>query len=229
VKPVRPEPRPSEPWSTLQQLNLEKEHVGIYLSAHPLDEFRFEIDHFCTANLADLQTIDTLKGKELRVAGIVTSIEHKITKKGKPFGRMTVEDFSDNHTFTFFSQDYLNFKNFMQPGYSILLSGKIESHQFNEGELEFKVREINLLADVREKMIRSVTLSISLHSISKPLVTEIVSILNRNKGQTALRFKIYEPAEKVSIDLFSRGFRIELNREVLQFLNNHPEIEFKID
>lgn len=229
VKPVRPEPRPSEPWSTLQQLNLEKEHVGIYLSAHPLDEFRFEIDHFCSASLADLQTIDTLKGKELRVAGIVTSIEHKITKKGKPFGRMTVEDFSDNHTFTFFSQDYLNFKNFMQPGYSILLSGKIESHQFNEGELEFKVKEINLLADVREKMIRSVTLSISLHSISKPLVTEIVSILNRNKGQTALRFKIYEPAEKVSIDLFSRGFRVELNREVLQFLNNHSEIEFKID
>jgi DNA polymerase-3 subunit alpha len=229
IKPVRPEPRPSEPWSTLQQLNLEKEHVGIYLSAHPLDEFRLEIEHFCTANLADLQEISSLKGKDLKVAGIVTSVEHKITKNGKPFGRISMEDFSDTHTFTFFSPDYLTFKNFMQPGYSLLLNGKVEPHRFNDGEFEFKVKEMNLLVDVREKMIRSVTISVSLESISADLVKEVTSVLNKNKGKTVVKFKVYDPLEKVSIDLFSRGFRIELNRDVLAYLNNHQDLEFKIE
>jgi DNA polymerase-3 subunit alpha len=229
VKPVRPEPRPSEPWSTLQQLNLEKEHVGIYLSAHPLDEFRLEIEHFCTGNFADLQELNSLKGKEMKVAGIVTSVEHKITKNGKPFGRMSMEDFTDTHTFTFFSPDYLNFKNFMQPGYSVLLSGKVEPHRFNDDEFEFKVKEMNLLVDVREKMIKSVTMSISLEDITRELVNDILKLLNKNKGKTLLKFKVFEPLEKISIDLFSRGFRIELNKEVLSYLNNRREIEFKIE
>ncbi|MDD4646124.1 MAG: DNA polymerase III subunit alpha, partial [Bacteroidales bacterium] len=179
IKPSRPEPRQSEPWSSLQLLNLEKEHVGIYLSAHPLDEYRLVIDNFTNANLADLQEIMTLKGKDLKVAGIVTSVEHKITKNGKPFGRMSMEDFTDTHTFTFFSPDYLTFKNYMQPGYAVMLNGKVEAHRFNEGEFEFKVKEMNMLADVGEKMIKSVTLTLSLDSISKAMVTELVELVQK--------------------------------------------------
>ncbi|MFA6128707.1 MAG: DNA polymerase III subunit alpha [Bacteroidales bacterium] len=229
IKPSRPEPRPSEPWSSLQQLNLEKEHVGIYLSAHPLDEYRLVIDHFTNSNFADLQDISTLKGKDLKLAGIVTSVEHKITKNGKPFGRMSMEDFSDTHTFTFFSPEYLTFKNYMQPGYALLLSGKVEAHRFNEGEFEFKVKEMNLLADVGEKMIKSVTLTISLDSINKELVNEIVGKVQKYKGKTMLKFKVYESLQKISIDLFSRSFRVELNKEFLLYLKNHPEFDFKID
>ncbi|MFA5816408.1 MAG: DNA polymerase III subunit alpha [Bacteroidales bacterium] len=229
IKPSRPEPRPSEPWSSLQQLNLEKEHVGIYLSAHPLDEYRLVIDHFANANLADLQELTSLKGKDLKVAGIVTSVEHKITKTGKPFGRMSMEDFSDTHTFTFFSPDYLNFKNYMQPGYAVLLTGKVEPHRFNEGEFDFKVKEMNLLVDVGEKMIKSVTITISLEAISKELVNEIVSMVQKYKGKTMLKFKVFESVQKISIDLFSRSFRVELSKEFLRYLNNHSEIDFKIE
>ncbi len=229
IKPTRPEPRPTEPWSTLQQLNLEKEHVGIYLSAHPLDEYRMVIDHFTNANFADLEEIASLKGKDLKVAGIVTAVEHKITKTGKPFGRMSMEDFSDTHTFTFFSPDYLTFKNYMQPGYAVLLTGKVDSHRFNEGEFEFKVREMNLLADVGEKMIKSVTLTIPLDIITRELVTEIVEKVQKNKGKTTLKFRVYDSVQKISIDLFSRNFRVELTKEFLHYLNNHSEIDFKIE
>lgn len=229
IKPSRPEPRASEPWSSLQQLNLEKEHVGIYLSAHPLDEYRLIIDHFTNANFADLQELSSLKGKDLRVAGIVTSVEHKITKTGKPFGRMSMEDFSDTHTFTFFSPDYLNFKNYMQPGYAVLLTGKVEPHRFNDGEFDFKVKEMNLLVDVGEKMIKSVTITISLEAISKKLVNEIVGMVQKYKGKTMLKFKVYESVQKISIDLFSRNFRVELSKEFLQYLSNHSDIDFKIE
>jgi DNA polymerase-3 subunit alpha len=229
IKPSRPEPRPTEPWSSLQQLNLEKEHVGIYLSAHPLDEYRLVIDHFTNANFADLQEITSLKGKDLKVAGIVTSVEHKITKNGKPFGRMSMEDFSDTHTFTFFSPDYLTFKNYMQPGYAIMLTGRVEAHRFNDDEFEFKVKEMNLLADVGEKMIKSVMVTISLDSISKSLVKELLEMVQKHKGKTMLKFRVYEPLQKISIDLFSRNFRVELNKEFLLYLNNQPEIDFKIE
>jgi DNA polymerase III subunit alpha len=229
IKPTRPEPRVSEPWSSLQQLNLEKEHVGIYLSAHPLDEYRLVIDHFTNANFADLQDIASLKGKDMKVAGIVTSVEHRITKNGKPFGRMSMEDFSDTHTFTFFSPDYLTFKNYMQPGYAVMLTGRVEAHRFNDGEFEFKVKEMNLLADVGEKMIKAIMLTISLDSISKALVNEILLMVQKHKGKTTLKFRVYEAVQKISIDLFSRNYRVELNKEFLQYLNNHPEIDFKIE
>ncbi len=229
IKPSRPEPRPCEAWSTLQQLNLEKEHVGIYLSAHPLDEYRLVIDRFTNANFADLEDIIALKGKDLKVAGIVTSVEHKITKNGKPFGRMMMEDFSDTHTFTFFSPDYLTFRNYMQPGYAVMLNGKVESHRFNDNEFEFKVKEMNLLADIGEKMIKSVNLNLSLDSISKKLVNELLAMVQKHKGKTTLKFRVYDSVQKISIDLFSRNFRVELNKEFLQYLNNQSEIEFKIE
>jgi DNA polymerase-3 subunit alpha len=229
IKPSRPEPRPCESWSTLQQLNLEKEHVGIYLSAHPLDEYRLVIDHFSNANFADLEDISSIKGKDLKVAGIVTSVEHKITKNGKPFGRMMMEDFSDTHTFTFFSPDYLTFKNYMQPGYAVMLTGKVEAHRFNDDEFEFKVKEMNLLTDIGEKMIKSVNLSISLDSISKKLVNDLLAMVQKHKGKTTIKFRIYDSVQKISIDLFSRNFRVELNKEFLLFLNNQSEIDFKIE
>ncbi len=229
IKPTRPEPRPSEAWSSLQQLNLEKDHVGIYLSAHPLDEYRLVIDHFTNSNFADLQEISSLKNKDLKVAGIVTSVEHKMTKTGKPFGRMSMEDFSDTHTFTFFSPDYLTFKNYMQPGYTVMLSGRVEAHRFNDGEFEFKVKEMNLLADIGEKMIKSLIISIPLESISKKLVTEILEQVQKHKGKTTLKFKVFENIQKVSIDLFSRNYRVELSKDFLRYLKNQPEIDFKIE
>ncbi len=229
IKPSRPEPRPSEPWSTLQQLNLEKEHVGIYLSAHPLDEHRLVIDHFTNANFADLHDIPTLRNKDLRVAGIVTSVEHKITKNGKPFGRMSMEDFTDTHTFTFFSPEYLTFKNYMQPGYALMLNGKVEAHRFNDGEYELKVKEMNLLVDVGEKLIRSLSISVPLDLIDSELVNELAAMVQKHKGKTMLKFKVYDPVEKLHIDLFSRTIRVELNKEFLRWLGSRKDFDFKVE
>lgn len=229
MKPSRPEPRASEPWSKLQKLNLEKEHVGIYLSAHPLDEYRLEIDHFCTANLADLQDLSNLKNKELSMAGIVTGVEHKMTKKGKPFGRVSLEDFNDTHTFTFFSPEYLDFKRFMEPGYALLLKGKVEKHRFNEDEWELKIKEMKLLADVREQMIKTLTLNISLEKIHQEFVEEVLNQIKENKGKTLLKFKVYDPVEKIAVELFSRSYRIEMTPSFIGFLNKNSFLEFKIE
>jgi len=225
----RPNPQECKDWSSLQQLNKEKELVGIYLSAHPLDDFRLEIDHFCNANLSDFQNLDSLNGKELRVAGIVTQVEHRTTKNNKPFGKFIIEDFSDQVSLMFFSKDYMSFRNYMQPGYTLYLTGKVGPRPFNQDELEFKVQKIHLLSEIRESMINSIAIRIPISDLSQKLMKGLDQVINSNKGNTNLKFLIFEPREKVWVEMFSRTHRVDLSPEFMNFLKSYPEIEFKIE
>jgi len=225
----RPNPYECDEWSTLQQLNKEKELVGIYLSAHPLDDFQLEIDNYCNANLSDLQNLESLNGKELRVAGIVTQAEHRTTKNNKPFGKLLIEDFTDQINLMFFSKDYISFRNYMQPGYTLLLTGKVAPRPFNQDELEFKVKKIHLLSEIRETMINAIALRIPITSLSNEFMDDLGKIVKNNKGNTNLKFLIFDPLEKVWVEMFSRTYRVDLSPEFMNFLKSHSEIEFRIE
>lgn len=229
VAVMRPNPHACAEWSTLQQLNQEKELVGIYLSAHPLDDYQLEIDHFCNANLSDLQNLESLNGKELRVAGIVTQAEHRTTKNNKPFGKLLIEDFTDQINLIFFSKDYMSFRNYMQPGYTLFLTGKVAPRPFNKEELEFKVKKIDLLSEIRETMINAIVLRIPISIISNEFMKELDQIVSANKGNTSLKFLIFDPVEKVWIEMFSRTYRVDLSPDFMNFIKSRPEIEFKIE
>ena len=225
----KPQPASCAEWSSLKQLNQEKELVGIYLSAHPLDDYQLEIDHFCNANLADLQDLDKLKGKDIRVAGIVTLIEHKTTKNNKPYGKLILEDFTDSLSMMLFSKDYMKFKSYMQEGYTLFLKGKVGSRQFNEDELEFKISEIHLLSDIKETLVKSVQLRISSVDITHELITDLRQLLEASKGKATLKFLIFDPKGKIRVEMFSRNFSVELSRDFINFLDNHKAIEYKIE
>ncbi len=216
-------------WPSLQILNQEKELVGIYISAHPLDDYRLEIEHFCNANLADLSDLESLKGKELRLAGIVTQAQHLTTKNNKPYGKLEIEDFTDQHNLMFFSRDYMNFRNYMQPGFSIFLSGKVGPRPFNEDELELKVRDIKLLSEIRENMITAIALRVSISDLNEELFTSLEKVLHKNKGNTQVKFLIFDPIDKVYVQMFSRSFRVDLSAELIDFIKSRSEIEFKIE
>ena len=226
---AKPQPPACMEWSKLKQLNQEKELVGIYLSAHPLDDYQLEINTFCNATFAELQNPENLKGKDLRVAGIVTQVEHKTTKNDKPYGKIVLEDFTDSYSVMLFGKDYIQFKNYMQAGYSIFLKGKVGPRQYNETELEFKISEILLLSEIKESLIKSVILKIPSTDINQELTTELSQIVKSNKGNTTLRFLIYHPADKIWVEMFSRTYRVELNKEFLNFLENEAMIEYKIE
>ncbi len=226
---TRPEPRMCEEWTSMHQLNLEKELVGIFLSAHPLDDFRFEIDHFTNANLADLQDLNLLKEKELRVAGIITAAEHKTGKNNKPYGKIDLEDFTDTFSIMFFGQEYIDFRNWLQPGYSLLITGKVEPRYKNDRELNFRVKKIQLLSEVREKMIRSVTLTINLELVNHELSRELLGVVQKNKGNTLLRIMIMDPADRIMINLFSRTFKVEISDELIGFIRSRPGMDFRIE
>jgi DNA polymerase-3 subunit alpha len=223
---------PAEPWSNLEQLNREKELVGIYLSAHPLDEFKIEISNFCNTTLGDLNDLSKLEGKEVSVGGIVTAVRSGMTKTNKPFGGFTIEDYSGTYEAMFFGKDYMEFKNYCTEGYSLFVKGKVQRRKWGKEEvkpLEFSVVSVQMLGDLREKLLNSVSLKLSIVNITQEIITELYNKIEENKGNALLKFLIFDPEKKIWVQMFSRSHRVEVTNEFIDYLENHPLIEYKLE
>ncbi len=222
----------AEPWGNLEQLNREKELVGIYLSAHPLDEYRIEIKSFCNTELVELSDLTKLEGKDISIGGIVTDVRMATSKAGKPFGGFTVEDYSGSYQFTFFGKDFMEFKNFCTKGYSLFVKGKVQERGWGTNsakELEIKVDSVQMLTEIREKMLKSVSIKIPIIGLTEDLIAELLGKMEANKGNTLLKFIIYDQEKKLWVQLFSRTHRVEVSNRLIEYLDNHPLIEYKLE
>jgi DNA polymerase III subunit alpha len=224
----RPVSTRTDQWSTLAMLNKEKELIGIYLSAHPLDNYKLEINHFCNMQLSQLQDLREVNGKDFMVAGIVTAVRHSFTKNNKPFGSVTIEDYSDAYTFMFFGNDYMNFKNFMTVGFSLLLKGSVQPRFGNLENLEAKVNNIHLLSEVKDAMIKNIKITIPSRNITNELIEEMKGIINGEEGKVTLKFKIFDEEEKMGIEMFSRSKKVNLSSNFINFLERVEDIEYKV-
>jgi len=222
----------AEPWGNLEQLNREKELVGIYLSAHPLDEYRIEIKSFCNTELVDLSDLTKLEGKDISIGGIVTDVRMATSKAGKPFGGFTMEDYSGSYQFTFFGKDFMEFKNFCTKGYSLFVKGKVQERGWGNNsakELEIKVNSVQMLTEIREKMLKSVSIKIPIIGLTEDLIAELLGKMEENKGNTLLKFIVYDQEKKLWVQLFSRTHRVEVSNQLIEYLDNHPLIEYKLE
>jgi DNA polymerase-3 subunit alpha len=218
-------------WTMLDRLNKEKDLIGIYLSAHPLDQYKLEIKTFSSCTLADLSNIHNFKDKDISIAGIVTGVHHGMTKTNKPYGWAVMEDYTDSFKIMLFGKDYLNFKNFFTVGYSLLIKGKIQERQFgnNPDELEFKIGAIHMLPEVKEELIKSISIKVPLDLIQEDFIAEIEQFSNRRAGKVELRFTVIDLTENIQLDMFSRKKRINLDDDFVEFLESKEEIEFRIN
>jgi DNA polymerase III subunit alpha len=226
---VRPEPAPCPEWPKLEKLNREKEVIGIYLSSHPLDDFRLEIETFTTATLADLQNLREYLERDVVVAGMVTDTKNGIGKNGKPYGSFTIQDYSDSFRFVLFDKDYIDNSKFFTTGYYLLVKGRVQKRKYREDELEFKIKTINLLSSVKDDLIKSVTIKIDPKDISNEMIHELKELVLENKGETELRFLFLDSEDKISLPMFSRSFRVRLNNEFTAFLDDFPGIDYKVN
>ena len=188
-----------------------------------------EIDNWCNSTLSQFSDLTALKGRDLKVAGIVTKVEHRTTKNGKPFGSILVEDYSDTYRLVMFGKQYLDFKKYFTEGYYIGLRGKVQ-HRFNneENELEFSISQIEMLADIKEKAFNSLAIKIPVENLTDNLIGEVQSLAEEHKGNVLLKFLIYEPSSKVWVQMFSRTHRVQITTELIQHLEKSPEIDYKI-
>ncbi len=216
-------------WQKLEKLNREKELIGVYLSAHPLDDYKLEITNFCTANLSEFDNLENIRGKDLTIAGIVTEIKHSMTKTGKPFGFLTIQDYTDSYRFALFGKDYENFRKYCYADYPLLIKGKVQPRPYNDQELEFKIKFITLLSQVREDLVKSISLTIPLNMINQGLIDEIKDNALSKKGKAQLKFRIIDTEENVVVNLFSRTERIDITNNLVNYLDEKSEIQYSIN
>jgi DNA polymerase-3 subunit alpha len=225
----RPRPSKSHEWPPLVKLGKEKEVIGIYLSSHPLDNFKLEISQFCTVTLAEMRDLESLRGKDVAVAGMITAVKHATTKNGKPYGSFTIEDYSDTFSVTLFNKDYENFRKYLYDGYSLLIKGTITENTWKSTpELELKIKNIYMLSSVRDELVQNIQIKLPIDMITESFLEEFSVFTRKNGGNTNLKIQLVDPAENISVDLFSRSQRITLSDELIEFLSNIDVIEFKL-
>ena len=222
-----PLPANIEEWNTMSLLSKEKEVVGIYLSGHPLDDYKLEIDSFCRSNLSMLENLKKYKGNKLSFAGVVTDVEHKQTKSGKPFGILYLEDYKGSYSFYLFGDDYISFKSYFTIGWLLQVSGQIKKRFYDEN-LEFKISSIILLSELIDNEIRDLNLRVSIDDINDDLVNQLVDILSNNKGKHSLVFNLIDYSNKYDVNLLSRKIKVKIDKEFVEKINNLSKIKLSI-
>ena len=226
---VKPEPAPCPDWSKLEKLNKEKQVIGIYLSSHPLDEYRLEINTFCNATLTDLQNLTEFAEREICVAGIVTETRSGLTKNGKPFGGFTLQDYTDSFTFLLFDKEYVALSNFFVTDYHLLVKGKVQGRHYNPEELELRIKEIHLLSSVRDDLISSITIRIKTGLINSEFIANLKTIIKENPGNKILKILLIDHEDKITLPLFSRSIRAGITNELIGWIEDNPELDFKVN
>ncbi len=226
---VRPEPAPCPDWSKLERLNREKQVIGIYLSSHPLDDYRLEMNTFCNATLADLQNLNEFANREVCVAGIVTDTRSGVTKNGKPFGGFTLQDYTDSFSFLLFDKEYVSFSNFFNTDYQLLIKGKVQARFYNPDELELRIKEIHLLSAVRDDLINSITIKVKAELVNPEFITNLKSLISENPGNKTLKFLLIDHDDKITVPLFSRSIKAGITNELIGWLEDNPELDYKVN
>ena len=214
-------------WPSIYKLNKEKEVVGIFISGHPLDDFRIEIESFCNGNVGMLNDLTPHKGRDLLIAAIVTAGEHRFTKHGDGFGSLTIEDYNDSFRLNLFKENYLRYKHFMEPGTFIVIKGRVEipRHRTN---LEFVVNSIELLNDLREKKTKNLQLKLSSKSLDQLMIDKLNNLLNKNEGSCPIQFTIFDTLEGIEVNMPSRSMRVKPSNELFKELAK-MDIEFRLN
>ena len=223
-------PRCTE-WNALQSLSKEKEVIGIYISGHPLDDFKLEIDNFCNGQVNYLNHLKKFYGKDLSIPGIVTEAEHRFTKNGNPFGTLEIEDYSGSYKIFLFGEDYLKLKHFLNTGNFLYLKGKVTKRKWgkSDDDLEFKVNSIELLGDIKDKLARNITINISLSDVTEELIEELTNLLDENKGSCRVKFNVYDAINKIDINLPSRSKNIELTNDLIHALDTLETVKYSLN
>jgi DNA polymerase-3 subunit alpha len=216
-----------EEWPAIYKLNREKEVVGIFISGHPLDDFKIEIDSFCTGNIAMLSDLSQYMGRDILIAAIVTNAEHRFTKHGDGFGTLTVEDYQDAFRLNLFKENYLKFKHFMEPGTFITMKGRIEVPRYRQ-QAEFVVHSIDLLQDLREKRTKSLHLKFSSKEVDHLMIDKLNELFNQNQGNCQLHFTVFDPIEGYEVNLPSRSVKIQPSSNLFKELAK-LDVEFRLN
>lgn len=230
-----PEPKipDCEAWSTMEKLKKEKEVVGIYLSGHPLDDYTYEMRYFCNANLTALKDLESLVGKDLQLGGIITSVQHRVSKNGKGWAVFTMDDYEDSFEFKIFGEEYLKNRHLLVENYFLYLKitireGWVNRETGNKSDPKISFREIEMLHDVLQRHTRKLTVHLTAGELNRPKVEKLYQIVGKSKGETRLNVLLLEEEENIQLQLPSRSISLQTSAELLANLEQ-DDFKFRLN
>ena len=206
-----------EPWGIMEKLAKEKEVVGIYISGHPLDDFKTEIKYFCNAPIKVFNDLTQLLDKDLTIGGIVTDVQHRISKNGKGWASFIIEDYSEAHEFRMFGEDYLKFKHFLIPNSFLHVRISVRKG-WREGDVRIQFNNIQMLQDVLEVLANKLTLQLNILELNDAKINDIETLLKDHEGKDILNFVVYDVEEKMKLQMPSRSSKVRISQELLNEL-----------
>ena len=226
---AKPEIPAGQPWSELERLNRERDLIGIYISGHPLDAYRIVLEKVCTIPVTALEDLYAIQQSEVTFGGIVSASSERISGKGLPHGQVRIEDMTGSYEFRIFGGEWAQWKAYFSIGNCIYITGRIEPHKWRKEELDLHIANIQFLADVREKSIERITISVQLSSIDESLADELSAIVMKHPGKTALFFNFFDIEESRNVCLHAAKHDIDPCMELIDFLDTHPALEYSIN
>ena len=219
-----------EPWSDIERLNRERELVGIYLSAHPLDEYKIVLDNLCNAKCAELSDMAQFTDREdIVMGGIVTGIKEKFTKTGKPCGFITLEDFEGSGELALFGEEWGRWKGMFKEGCTVYITAKYQPRYRGGNMYEFKIQNIEYLQTVKEKAIDRITISIAADQLDNLVAEELSEIIKKYPGTTKLYVQVHDPNNKNHVLLRSGKFTIDIRQSLISFIEQKEGLDYKIN
>ncbi|MBN1340339.1 MAG: DNA polymerase III subunit alpha [Bacteroidales bacterium] len=217
------------PWTKLEQLRNEKEVTGFYMSGHPLEDFKLEMDSFSNVNLTDIkQNIKQYLNRNIAFAGLVTQVNHRSTKSGSPFASFTIEDFNDFLPLILFNEDYLKFKHFLVEGTAIFIKARVQRKSKGPAEsLEVKISQVYLLSELLNKLAGKITLKVQLRDITRELSGKLKLITEKQKGNASLIIQVIDSDNNVSLEMTSR--RKVDPESFIRTISGMKEVQFRVE
>ncbi|WP_298265584.1 DNA polymerase III subunit alpha [uncultured Lutibacter sp.] len=227
-----PEIPQAEKWGVMEELSKEKELVGIYISGHPLDDFKNEIKYFCNCSVSIFkEDLSKYVGSNLTFSGILTDVQHRISQNGNEWASFVVQDFDDSFEFRIFKEDYLNFKPFLTENsfrqIKVNISPGWRNKEGKIGEPRIKFTDIKILQDVLEKQSKKLLLQLNIQELNNTRIEELQQIIKKNEGTVPLDFLVFDLKEKIKVNLRSRSAKVKITNQFLKELEE-KEVLFKL-
>ncbi len=225
VEISKPEIPYAPEWSPLIKLNREREYIGMYLSAHPLDDYAFELNYVCNTRTSDLKDIAPLMGKTLRIGGMVTSVRSGTSKAGNPYGILTLEDYEGAHEFALFGNNFVEFGKYMIKDMYLLITATVQyrgadwarkgqQNQNTQNQTpELKIQKIEVLNEVRDNLVEKLSLTFSVDQMDEEMAIEMSDMVLKNPGKVSLYINVVDKLSQSRVRLYARQHRIRLTKD----------------
>ena len=217
----------NEHWSNIETLNRERDLVGIYLSAHPLDEYEIILNNLCNTHCAELEDKKLLSSKQkITFGGIVTDVKSKFTKNGKPCGFITLEDFQGSGELALFGEEWGKWKGILDIGCTVMVKAQFVQKYRDSQYKELKITDIQYLQTVKDNQIDKFTIVCNSEKIDTQITSDLLSLLNKYPGKTELYFSINDNASSRPFTMLSKKCKININKELINFIKHEEALDY---